>query len=80
MVERQHSEVFAEIKPKKHLNRRNQLKYVEEEDTQEDEMRKYAALFKIKINQKNLDQLGDEINKTYEKDVVMKGKLGEEQE
>ena len=43
-------------------------------------MRKYAALFKIKINQKNLDQLGDEINKTYEKDVVMKGKLGEEQE
>ena len=39
-------------------------------------MRKYAALFKIKINQKNLDALGDEIHKTYEKDVVMKGKSG----
>lgn len=77
-MERQHSEVFAEIKPKYH--RKKLSKYSEEEDTQEDEMRKYAALFKIKINQKNLDQLGDEINKTYEKDVVMKGKLGEQQE
>ena len=76
MFDRQHSVAFAEL-PSKY-----QIKTLakEEEDAQEDEMRKYAALFKIKINQKNLDQLGDEIHKAYEKDVVQKGKTEDQVE
>ena len=73
MVERQRSETFAEIPPKHHRRNKAKMKDLEEdEDAQIDEMRKYAALFKIKINQKNLDALGDEISKAYEKDVLNK--------